>query len=887
MANSYYTPGPGRKRFDFPAKQGVFRRSRIGRFLFFFLFSGYFLFIYCVGTSSAECIVFGPRDFPVETGGNGSEEIEFQNPNPAEPEAILIVEHGLSRGADTPSAVSVFINGKKVITPKELARSELPLRKQVTLKNGNRIVADWEEDPGPAITIRMISSDETAPVLTISHPGNNPEWVLQRNITVSGAITDPAALINVNGSPCKVDEGSFSCSLDLEEGENLLTVEAADFCGNVSRLSRTVLSRQAEGISVIDTRGGTLHISDPSSPLFGTRVEIPRRVLKDPTPLSAAVSPDPPPEPDTGICLVGPLVEFDVSGEIPEFSARVRLPFSPGKFPDCCPETSSLRLLYYDEAAGIYLEFPARKIEMDTAGVSAEIPRFLPGRYAAAVRDANPPVSRLSIVPDPFNRPAVEIAYVRKDFDFYVLASDPPHPDTGVKTGIREKLLRVDGGEWQRSDNPWREPFFLSGGGFHTIEYYSVDMAGNTEDPSQSLKVYVDDSPPEITSFSLPRILGKGIIEIHMEAADRGCGSEFIRAGLSETPEIPPDRDFFPLLGPVAFPASERGGKYTVFAWAKDCVGNVSRTAKADFVVDADNPTLTVSAPETRTINRTRQVWVRGTVKDSTSAVNLTIKFVEAGIDKKRSCPRLKTCPFSERFSVQPGFNTFIVLAVDKAGNRDSEIRGVFVDPIAPVTTPTVQSGDMLYIDYPSSTWYIHPRTRFALISKDTPEEMFDPPASYYRIGKGDFQVYQDPFTVPGDGFQTVEFYSIDAAGNQEEKKNKEIFVDAYPPEVKKFAVQPESSNPEVQITASETSDVGSGVWKHALREILGADQSCPERPLETEFAEERQLTSYRLLDTTPGPHTICVWFMDRVGNVSSPVSSTTHYITRSSSLSP
>jgi cytochrome c len=47
----------------------------------------------------------------------------------------------------------------------------------------------------------------------------------------------------------------------------------------------------------------------------------------------------------------------------------------------------------------------------------------------------------------------------------------------GGGSGVAETQYRVDGGGWQ----VYSGPFGVLGAGSHTVEYYSVDEAGNTE----------------------------------------------------------------------------------------------------------------------------------------------------------------------------------------------------------------------------------------------------------------------------------------------------------------------------------------------------------------------------------------------------------------------
>jgi len=58
---------------------------------------------------------------------------------------------------------------------------------------------------------------------------------------------------------------------------------------------------------------------------------------------------------------------------------------------------------------------------------------------------------------------------------------------TDATSGVSTTYYRVDGGEWSSGSS-----VLISEGGTHQVEYYSVDVAGNAEEPTQvQVKVYV------------------------------------------------------------------------------------------------------------------------------------------------------------------------------------------------------------------------------------------------------------------------------------------------------------------------------------------------------------------------------------------------------------
>lgn len=92
---------------------------------------------------------------------------------------------------------------------------------------------------------------------------------------------------------------------------------------------------------------------------------------------------------------------------------------------------------------------------------------------------------------------------------FTMCTLNPPEPDeengwyvndvtitleaTDDMSGVNTTYYRVNGGEWET----YIEPFVLSEDGMHSIEYYSVDNAGNVEDV-KSVELKIDQTKPKI-----------------------------------------------------------------------------------------------------------------------------------------------------------------------------------------------------------------------------------------------------------------------------------------------------------------------------------------------------------------------------------------------------
>ncbi len=97
----------------------------------------------------------------------------------------------------------------------------------------------------PSKSIRITYSNEK-PKLEISTPDDNKEIVGgDKKVTVSGS-TNPGNNVSVNGTRVIVTtDGNFSHSLEINEGDNQITIQASDQTGNTTQLQRKVIYKNS------------------------------------------------------------------------------------------------------------------------------------------------------------------------------------------------------------------------------------------------------------------------------------------------------------------------------------------------------------------------------------------------------------------------------------------------------------------------------------------------------------------------------------------------------------------------------------------------------------------------------------------------------------------
>lgn len=305
---------------------------------------------------------------------------------------------------------------------------------------------------------------------------------------------------------------------------------------------------------------------------------------------------------------------------------------------------------------------------------------------------------------------------------------------TDAYSTVADTYYTLDGGPQQTYS--W--PFTVSGDGVHTITFWSVDAAGNTE-TAHSQTIDIDATPPVIT-FGAPSPAANAAgwnntaVTIPINATDATSGIQ------SVTPPSP-------------ISISGQGENQGVSVVAQDNAGNTS-TAISPLVNIDMTPPVTV---ETTTGDR-----VGLSATDNLSGVAATYYTVDGGAQQTYSAP----------INVTPtAGHTVTYWSVDVAGNVESP-HTITVDTVPPTTTVSL-SGPA-----GSNGWYKGAVT----VTLSATDSYSTVTATYYTVDGGAQQTYTAQFVVSGDGRHTVTYWSVDAAGNTETAHSQPIDIDGTVP---------------------------------------------------------------------------------------------------------
>ncbi|MDP4169455.1 MAG: lamin tail domain-containing protein [Bacillota bacterium] len=203
--------------------------------------------------------------------------------------------------------------------------------------------------------------------------------------------------------------------------------------------------------------------------------------------------------------------------------------------------------------------------------------------------------------------------------------------------------------------------------------------------------------------------------------------------------------------------------------------------------------------------------------------------------------------------------------STDNAGNQESQKEiDLKVDKTAPTTTVSLPSPN-------NNGWFSNDVT-VSLLAND---EKSGVEVTQYRINSGEWTNYTAPFTISKDGEFTVQYRSIDKAGNTEEPQTTVVKLDKTAPVVKVSVDQPILLVPNHKmITIKATvaaSDILSGVDSIVLESIKANEDLASDDIQEASIGTEDYTFALRAEREGKGNgrvYTITYKVTDKAGNV-------------------
>ncbi|MGE5893986.1 MAG: Ig-like domain-containing protein, partial [bacterium] len=215
------------------------------------------------------------------------ENASFDVPAPAESYRILIT-NGRPDGTDRCSSASITLNGSLIVDHFDLNKQVGFLERSASRLNvSNLLSAELESTPGCIIGVQIIGVDNTAPQITISYPVQG-QILPTPQITVTGTINDPDAVITVNGVNAANAGSSYQAPITLNYSTNSIIAIATDFYGNSANASvQVVMDNQAPVITLDPTpmyiSATTIELKGNIQDLTATTVTVPGKSVSLPS----------------------------------------------------------------------------------------------------------------------------------------------------------------------------------------------------------------------------------------------------------------------------------------------------------------------------------------------------------------------------------------------------------------------------------------------------------------------------------------------------------------------------------------------------------------------------------------------------------------------------
>jgi LPXTG-site transpeptidase (sortase) family protein len=399
-------------------------------------------------------------------------------------------------------------------------------------------------------------------------------------------------------------------------------------------------------------------------------------------------------------------------------------------------------------------------------------------------------------------------------------------------TGIASYQCKLDSGDYASCTSS--KAYSSLSDGSHTFTVYASDMVGN-DDPSPATYTWVvDTSSPSTNITAKPSDPGNSASASFTFAGDDGSGS-----GIAGYQCKLDSADYASCTSPKTY-SSLSDGSHTFMVYATDLAGNSESTPISyTWVVDTSAPSTSITAePSDPSTNSSVSFSFSGD-DDSGSGV--------AGYQCKLDSGNYVSCTSPKDYSsLSDGSHSFMVYAVDAAGNSDSSPASYtwIVDSTAPITGITAKPSD------PSAS----ASASFSFSGNDGSGSGV---AGYQcKLDSGDYGSCTSPkdYSSLSDGSHTFTVSAADLAGNSETPVSYTWIVDTSAPST---SITAKPSDPSTSSSASFSfsgdDGSGSGIAGYQCKLDSGDYASCTSPQTYSSLSD--------------GSHPFTVYASDAAGN--------------------
>lgn len=400
-----------------------------------------------------------------------------------------------------------------------------------------------------------------------------------------------------------------------------------------------------------------------------------------------------------------------------------------------------------------------------------------------------------------------------------------------LTSGVFMTRYRLDDGSWRT----YVFPFTVSVDGEHVLQYYSVDIAGNTERQAL-IRFSVDTTPPE-TNLSLEG--SEGLAGWYVSEVVADLMSSDAASGVQTVYVRVDGGSWRSHVAPILMDST---GVHLLEFYAIDIAGNAEEVESTIVSVDT-------IAPETL-CNLSGAATPSGWFA---SEVEVELSSLDFGSGVERAYYRINDGNWLDYRSailiVDDGTHTFSYYSTDVAGNL-----GEIIEVIVCIDTSPPQSEiDLVGIEGDGG-WYVGP-VIVALTASDGLGSGVE--TIFFSTDGGQYAEYSGPFQMEVEGIREIVFFSVDVCGRSEKPLCVPLNIDMTPPSLLFSDLDSTFVVTSREATVSWTAyDSLSSISRFevevdgALRAILSANSR-----------------SYGIADLAEGAHQVLVRAFDGAGN--------------------
>ncbi len=302
----------------------------------------------------------------------------------------------------------------------------------------------------------------------------------------------------------------------------------------------------------------------------------------------------------------------------------------------------------------------------------------------------------------------------------------------------------------------------------HVLKYYSVDNVGNTENVKTNTNTFSTDAGnPEtfhnITGINLEEKIIASNTKIYLTASDDGIGMKATYYKFDEGPFIQYNGNSIPIKQLTE-------DHHTLTYYSEDNVGNKEKAKSYTFFMDKSAPILTSDVLGDRFIIND-QIYFSGRTKMKLTAVDNKsgVKEVNYSIDDS------EFDKYSEPFYIpqKKGYHIVKYYAIDNAENITGGVTGngfkkyiyttkkIYVDLTGPNLNHSITGKYFTTRD----TIFLGKKSKIKLTANDNESGLQN--ITYSIDGVQEETMYNEPFTLEGDGKHMIEYFGYDNVNNR------------------------------------------------------------------------------------------------------------------------